>query len=185
MPPSTVLLTAAAWSFRAQGAQLKERLRTLEEAEHLGLTTGHNLSLPDGVVPEFCGPRLRYPSRFPPQRAKPQTSSRRPSRSFSVPAPEGRLRDGRPGRPDSRASHVAHAWMQGTLQTPEPLEPSQSSSTNDDVQVMKDFVKSEEARLRALSAHRERPLDSDPIGPGSYRLSWEEQPAPQSSKKDP
>eukprot|EP00439_Symbiodinium_sp_Y106_P020829 s3836_g2.t1 len=137
---------------RAQGAQLKERLRTLEEAE------------------------LRYPSRFPPQRAKPQTSSRRPSRSFSVPAPEGRLRDGRPGRPDSRASHVAHAWMQGTLQTPEPLEPSQSSSTNDDVQVMKDFVKSEEARLRALSAHRERPLDSDPIGPGSYRLSWEEQP---------
>lgn len=134
---------------RAQGAQLKERLRTLEEAE------------------------LRYPSRFPPQRAKPQTSSRRPSRSFSVPAPEGRLRDGRPGRPDSHTSHATHAWMQATLQTPEPLEPCQTSSTSDDVQVMKDFVKNEEARLRALSHGGARPLDPDP---GSYRLSWEEQP---------
>ncbi|CAE7770989.1 unnamed protein product [Symbiodinium sp. KB8] len=134
---------------RAQGAQLKERLRTLEEAE------------------------LRYPSRFPPQRAKPQTSSRRPSRSFSVPAPEGRLRDGRPARPDSHTSHATHAWMQATLQTPEPLEPCQTSSTSDDVQVMKDFVKNEEARLRALSHGGARPLDPDP---GSYRLSWEEQP---------
>ena len=133
-----------------------------------------------GVVPEFCGLRLRYPSRFPPQRAKPQTSSRRPSRSFSVPAPEGRLRDGRPARPDSHTSHATHAWMQATLQTPEPLEPCQTSSTSDDVQVMKDFVKNEEARLRALSHGGARPLDPDP---GSYRLSWEEQPAPRQFAK--
>ncbi|CAE7248609.1 unnamed protein product [Symbiodinium pilosum] len=146
---------------RAQGAQLKERLRTLEESE------------------------LRYPSRFPPQKSpalqpKPQVSTRRPSRSFSVPA-EGRLRDGR--RADSQP--MPSNWAQETLQTPEQPEHQPSTSSADDVQVMKNFVKSEEARLRALSTaqgsaestaspppHKEVPRGLD----SGYRLSWEEAP---------
>ena len=133
---------------------------------------------------------------------KPQTSARRPSRSFSVPA-EGRLRDGRPRQPGRQP--VGSNWAQDTLQTPE-LEQCQSSSPSgpsaDDVQAMKEFVQNEEARLRALTAARGAELASSPLqspphlshkegqkdlpeGPrtldSGYRLSWEEQPQPQPS----
>ena len=129
-----------------------------------------------------CHPRLRYPSRFPQKNQAWQSkpgSARRPSRSFSVPA-EGRLRDGR--RPDP---HPAPSnWAQETLQTPEQLECQPSSSSADDVQVqvMKDFVRSEEARLRALSTAGSAEPTPSPLlqkdGARSlesgYRLSWEE-----------
>ena len=74
-------------------------------------------------------------------------------------------------------------WAQETLQMPEQPEHQPSTSSADDVQVMKNFVKSEEARLRALSTaqgsaestaspppHKEVPRGLD----SGYRLSWEE-----------